>query len=51
MLPREGQEDPSLAFNLLEKMSRRIRELDASLNKDLDHWAATQFYLTGYCSH
>ena len=32
---RRIHEDPSLAFNILEKMSRRVRELDAALNKAL----------------
>ena len=32
---RRIHEDPSLAFRMLEKMSRRVRELNASLNAAL----------------
>jgi CRP/FNR family cyclic AMP-dependent transcriptional regulator len=32
---RRIHEDPSLAFRILEKMSRRVRELNASLNAAL----------------
>ena len=37
---RRVHEDPSLAFSILEKMSQRIRNLNAQLNKALGRRAA-----------
>ncbi len=35
MFLRRVHEDPSLAFNILQKMSHRVRELNEALNKTL----------------
>ena len=37
---RRVHEDPSLAFNILQKMSHRIRELNAALNKSMGRRSA-----------
>jgi CRP-like cAMP-binding protein len=37
---RRVHEDPSLAFNILQKMSHRIRELNGALNKSMGRRSA-----------